>query len=411
MMRILSIYLILAAFCLQSCTDSNKSPVKDPVQIPELQMLADQQLRYIELSGTPYERGFQHGTLLKDDIHALIKAFKLDMTETMKYFSGEDPDLEVMEPDAFIAKFMEKTDYLATLESLMPELLDELRGISEGSGIDFPTIFMHNLGDEYWFNTKNMLAHSCSSFGADKTSARGSLAAQNMDIPPFYHGYQTVVKITDYESDLEMMYLTIPGHLGITGMNNKSVSINCNTLMQLDYATTGVPVTFIVRGVVGSKTQTEALKFLKSVKHASGQNYMIGGPEQVYSMECSTNEVVEFRPFEEAPFTYHTNHPMSNTDYSADYLAALKKVNKTTDEGLRECQRIKSFEARFTANTENIDIESIKDVLRARDSESRDVVSNSNTYASVIYDLGVNPRMLIAPGKPHETEYITLDFK
>ena len=382
----------------------NNPETKDKVlpaqnETDPLELLADGKLRYLELSGTPYERGLAHGKALKKDIEEVIRLFKIDIAQT----TGEDPD-------AFIAKFLSQTDYKTSVEKWKPELMQELQGISESSGIDFETIFMHQLGDEYWFNAKDVMAHSCSSFGVNKSADLPSITAQNMDIPEYYHGYQTVLKIDDPDSDREVMVLTIPGHLGITGMNNKSVSINCNTLMQLDYGKTGLPVTFVVRGVLDQNNQEAALNFVNEVSHASGQNYIIGGSEKVYSLECSANKVVEFRPFENSTFTYHTNHPMRNTDFSGKYLSQLEANGKTLEEGLYECQRIKSFEERFTENTTNIEIEEIKNVLRSRDNDGRDVVSNSLTYASVIYELSLTPKFIIAPGKPHETSYIEIDF-
>ncbi|MGB5509393.1 C45 family autoproteolytic acyltransferase/hydolase [Robiginitalea sp.] len=368
-------------------------------QTPQLELLADGKLRFLELSGSPYERGLTHGKALKSEIQEVIRLFKKDIAETTQ----EDPD-------TFIGKFLTVTDYKASVEKWMPELMEELQGISEGSGVDFETIFMHQLGDEYWFNAKDVMAHSCSSFGVNKSAELPSITAQNMDIPEYYHGFQTVLKIDDADSDKKIMVLTIPGHLGITGMNTKSVSINCNTLMQLDYGKTGLPVTFIVRGVLEKNNQEDALAFIDEIAHASGQNYIIGGPEKVYSLECSANKVVEFRPFENSSFTYHTNHPLSNTDFSAKYLLQLEAYGKTVEEGLYECQRIKSFQQRFTNQTADIEIEEIKNVLRARDNDGRDVVSNSLTYASVIYELSQQPKFIIAPGKPHETDYIEIDF-
>jgi isopenicillin-N N-acyltransferase like protein len=401
MKKVIQLALIFSFlfFLHKNGTGQNQDVVTKPSSTQKVEMLADKQLRFLELSGTPYERGLMHGKLLKKEIQEVIRLFKIDIAETTK----EDPD-------QFIAKFLEQTDYKTAVLKWMPELMDELRGISEGSGINIETIFMHQLGDEYWFNTQDILAHNCSSFGVNKSATHPSMAAQNMDIPPFYHGFQTVIKITEPDSDKEMMFLTIPGHLGITGMNNKAVSINCNTLMQLDYGKTGLPVTFVVRGVVNKSTQEEALQFLEDIKHASGQNYIIGGPDKVYSMECSANKVVAFRPFENSTFTYHTNHPMSNTDYNSNYLMMLQKNNKSTKEGLYQCQRIKSFEQRFTTDTEDIEIEDIKNVLRSRDNSGRDVVSNEHTYASVIYELSSNPKFIIAPGKPHEKEYIEIKF-
>ena len=394
--------LLVPVFFLACKGESTKDKELSMVaqnQPAQLELLADGKLRYLELSGSPYERGLAHGKALKPEIQEVIRLFKEDITETTQ----EDPD-------AFIAKFLTLTDYKAAVEKWMPESMMELKGISEGSGVDFETIFMHQLGDEYWFNAKDVMAHSCSSFGVNKSDNLPSITAQNMDIPEYYHGFQTVLKIDNPDSDKQIMVLTIPGHLGITGMNTKSVSINCNTLMQLDYAKTGLPVTFIVRGVLDKNTQESALAFIDEIAHASGQNYIVGGPDKVYSLECSANQVVEFRPFENSTFTYHTNHPMSNTDYSEKYLTQLEAYGKTVEEGLYECQRIKSFQQRFTEQTSDIEIEEIKNALRARDNEGRDVVSNSNTYASVIYELSQQPKFIIAPGKPHETAFIEIDF-
>lgn len=397
------ILLIIGSCFLSACksnAESKQNGTETASVAPKMEMLANNDLRFIELNGTPYERGLTHGKLLRKEIQKVIRLFKEDIAKTTK----EDPD-------QFIAKFLEKTDYKTSVLKWMPELMDELKGISEGSGVDPETIFMHQLGDEYWFNTKDILAHSCSSFAVNKSATQPSMTAQNMDIPQYYHGFQTVMKINDPESDKVMMFLTIPGHLGITGMNNKAVSINCNTLMQLDYGKTGLPVTFVVRGVVGKDTQEEALKFVNEIKHASGQNFMIGGPEKVYSLECSKNKVAEFRPFDGSEFTYHTNHPMSNDDYSITYLEKLEANGKTIEKGLYECQRIRSFRERFTKETGTVGIEEIKKVLRSRDHEGADVVSNDHTYASVIYQLSEAPKFIIAPGKPHERDYIELLFQ
>jgi len=88
----------------------------------------------------------------------------------------------------------------------------------------------------------------------------------------------------------------------------------------------------------------------------------------------------------------------------------LKANNKTPEEGLYECQRIKAFQSRFTENTASISIDEIKKVLSSRDNEGADVVSNRNTYASVIYLLSEKPRFIIAPGKPHEKEYLEINW-
>jgi len=235
------------------------------------------------------------------------------------------------------------------------------------------------------------------------------MTAQNMDIPTYYHGFQTVLKIKE-PSGKQMMLLTVPGILGITGMNNKGVSVNVNTILQLDNNTTGLPVTFIVRGIVSQNTQKDAIAFLKKINHASGQNYMIGGPEKVYDFECSANETTEYRPFQNSAFTYHTNFPVVNKDYSKLMVEWLKKYGGTIEETFK-CQRFPSFEKRFNKETKSISIDQVKEVLSSRDNNTPDVISNSNTYSSIIYKLSGTPEFIIAPGKPHEVDYITIKFE
>ena len=65
--------------------------------------------------------------------------------------------------------------------------------------------------------------------------------------------------------------------------------------------------------------------FLHRVKHASGQNYVVGGPAQVYSFECSANKVSRFQPPGRPGVVWHTNHPLASDDFGAAYRATLAK--------------------------------------------------------------------------------------
>ena len=391
-------WFFLLPLLLAACATTPERDTRE-ASVASLQFLADSSLRYLDLHGTPYERGLAHGQLLRDDIHAVIGLLKEDIAA---YTS--------VEADTFIHRFLHGTAYVDAMRRWTPELLEEVQGIAAGSGMDEASIMMHQLGDEFYFNAERFGAHKCSSIGVDRHAHGPAIAVQNMDIPAYFHGFQTVMRIRDEARGQDMMLLTIPGHLGITGMNTDGVSINCNILIQLKSALAGLPVTAIVRGVVARKTQADALAFVRAVDHASGQNYLIGGPERVLSLECSSDTIAEFRPFAEATFTYHTNYPLANTNYSDRYLEMLEENGRTVEEGLYRCQRIPSFEQRFGPETEAFGVAEIKEVLASRDHDGVDVVSNAYTYASVIYVLDDTPRFLIAPGKPHEVGYVELGF-
>ena len=93
-------YLLLVVLSIQflAC-QQNKAQQKDAAitvsEEPTVLLLANDKLRYIELSGTPYERGLTHGKLLKKEIQEVIALFKEDIKKTTK-----------QDPGQFIATFL-----------------------------------------------------------------------------------------------------------------------------------------------------------------------------------------------------------------------------------------------------------------------------------------------------------------
>lgn len=356
-------------------------------------------LKVVVLQGSPYNRGLVHGRTLKKEIGELIKLWKELYIE----------DSYKVPADKFIANFLKQTNFLQAIKKWTPELLDEVRGISDGAGVDFDTILAYQLGDEIWANGDDVAGgEHCTSIGVNRTSLSPTYVAQNLDIPTFFRGYQTLLHIKDEKSKLESFVLTVPGIIGVNGLNNKSIAITCNTLLKLEYSKDGLPVAFIVRAVLKQKTLKDAVAFINNIKHASGQNYIIGGVERAYSFECSAHKVSEFIPYEGAPITYHTNHPLANDDYSHAYLANLKKRNLTVREDPFYCYRFEALEHRLR-NKSDIGVDVIKSTLSSRDHEKKPI-DNEETYACSIMLLSSEPELHIAPGRPRETAFKVFKF-
>jgi isopenicillin-N N-acyltransferase like protein len=367
-------------------------------QQPLTRLPSDGKLRVIELRGSPYHRGLVHGKTLKKEIHEVINLWKAEIESNYK-----------VKADKFIADFLKQTNFQPAIKRWTPELWDEVRGISDGSGIDFNTIFAYQLADEEWANWEDVTGgEHCSSIGVNRSGANPSFVAQNMDIPTFYDGYQTLLRIKDETANLEQLVLTVPGAIGVNGLNSQAIAITCNTLLKLEYSKDGLPVSFIVRGVLKKRSLKEATDFLHQIKHASGQNYLIGGIEGTHSFECSAGKVAEFIPYQGAQLTYHTNHPLANDDYNHRYIANLKKQNKTPKEDPYFCYRLEALEKRLK-NQAKVDIELIKASLSSRDHE-KNPVSNKYTYACTIMVLSAKPELHIAPGRPHETAFKVFRF-
>ncbi|HNB69995.1 MAG TPA: C45 family autoproteolytic acyltransferase/hydrolase [Acidobacteriota bacterium] len=355
-------------------------------------------LKVVVLEGSPYNRGLIHGRTLKKEIGEILQLWKADVEQTYK-----------MKADEFTARFLKTTNFIPAIQKWTPELLDEVKGISDGSGIDFNTILMLQLGDEQWAQGPDVTAEHCTSISVNKRGPNPTFVAQNMDIEPFYQGYQTLLHIKDSQTSVESFVLTTPGLIGLNGLNNHSVAITCNTLLQLESSHDGLPVAFIVRGVLEKTSFDLAVEFVKGIHHASGQNYIIGGTEKAVGIECSAKKTSQYVTDAGPGITYHTNHPLANDNYSTRYLERLKKLNRTVAEGAYYCYRFESLEKRFKHRSEVVGVDVIKSALSSRDSKISPI-SNESTFGCTIMVLSDKPELHIAPGQPHRTAFRRFRF-
>jgi isopenicillin-N N-acyltransferase-like protein len=355
--------------------------------------------RVVKLTGTPRQRGLQHGTTLREEIRAGVAGWKKNLEATFR-----------MDPDAFIKAFVANTNYLPAIERWTPGLLDEVRGIAAGSGIDFPTMLTFQLVDEYWVNGDAAGKEHCSGLGIGATTAHGAVIAQNMDLEGFRDGFQTLLHVED-PSGLQAYVLTMPGLIAMNGMNNRGVGVTANTLAQLAHNRDGLPVAFVVRGVLERRTFAEAAAFLRSVRHASGQNYIVGGSGRVAFFEASSAKVVEVSS--NRGFIYHTNHPLANDDYSEGGAIEMRQPNMRDNTRTRYA----ALQKRLAADPGGDVVGLAKDTLRSRDSDADPVCRHLRneqatfTYASTIMVLSApDPHLVAAPGPPDQQEYAVFRF-
>jgi isopenicillin-N N-acyltransferase-like protein len=360
------------------------------------------EFKTLVLEGSPYDRGFVHGETLKNEIHDIVKLWKADISKR----SG-------MEADVFIEKFLSDTDFVTAIQKWTPALLDEVRGISDGCGIDYNTMLAFQLVDEVWLYLGEISSDSCSAIGMGKTENHPSYVAQNMDLERFRNGFQVLLHIKYEDSDLECFVFTCAGFIVTNGMNNKSIGVCVNAVSQLNYAREGLPVAFVIRGLLEKTTLEDAVNFVKTVKHASGQNYVIGGLENAYSFEASATQVVEYTPDSNA--IYHTNHPLVNDDYNAKYKKFLEETKGTEVSYPNSVVRLQSLDTRLK-DLEEIDVDIIKAALSSKDS-AKDPVCRSYdpslpnfTFGCVIMVLSENPEMHVAPGPPDITPFQVFRF-
>jgi hypothetical protein len=370
----------------------------------------------LDLEGTPRNRGRIHGEALRPQIQELVSIWK----EDLRGQRGSDPD-------EYLAEFLEYTNFLDAIKKWVPGLLEEVEGIAEGADIDLKTMQAFQFVDEEWWY--NAYVHRFKSFPLYKTDKGCSalavfrqeglptLVAQNLDIPAFTSGFQALLRIKYENSLLECLVFTYAGLVSLCGMNNLGTGQVVNALLQLNHSPDGLPVAFVNRGILEQTTYEAAVRFLHDIKHASGQNYIIGGKKQASSHECSANKVSRFEPFKGATRLYHTNHPLVNDDQST-YKKMLKRINAPEPKGPGNSEiRYMALEKRLKDENKRITIESIKETLSSKDDlrnpicrEKRADGRGGFTSGCIIMELSEKPVLHLAPGPPCTTEFQTYSF-
>ncbi len=354
------------------------------------------ELTILHLSGTSYEVGFQHGNLLKSEIIESVETWKNELKKEYK-----------LEPNEFIQLFIDSTDYITAIKKWTPDLLEELKGISDGSEIELKTILVYNFIDEIWSNFPliNPRDH-CTALAVNNIDKKDSAIFLGGNIDYFQeHCYLLDIEKTGMK---RILTPTLPGYLGANGQNHK-FGITVNTLMDLNGSFDGLPVACVVRGALMQDNFESAVTFLNEIKHGSGQNYTLANNNKILSLECSANSKNIYWPNpEDKKYTYHTNHSKTNKDFTDRVIKwVTEELNQDVYTWEYHCDRLQSLHERISSNS---NLEDIKSALSSKD--YKEPICKKETWYSTIMEFRKNEtRLLIAPGRPDSTDYITINIK
>lgn len=364
------------------------------------------------LEGPPRKRGRIHGESLRARIHELAARWKKELIGPMS------PD-----PDAYIKEFVSGTSFTRAISRWTPDLEEEVKGISEGSGIEYETLLAFQFVDEEWWYRRNK-HHGIGLPEGEKCSVIAAfdnpppLLAQNLDLFTYADGFQTLLHVKEHDSDLESFVLTYPGFVGMNGLNTSAVGVCVNALLQLDQCLDGLPVAFVVRGILAQDGYRQALEFVREIRHASGQCYTIGGPKEIAAIECSAHEKARFEPPSLAGRVCHTNHPLASKDQKI-YGEILKRLSQ---EGAERRGKGNS-EIRFSAlerrlkEKERVTKETLKAALGSHDDPHNPVCRHRPkqgeggfTFACTVMELSDSPTLYMAPGPACMTAFESFVF-
>ncbi len=250
--------------------------------------------QYIRLSGTPFERGLAYGTEARERILRVIEEYKVLF----------DKEAHIPWEEAYARA----AAYEEPVRALRPDLIEEMRGVSEGAGVDFRTILLLNARSEVMFGEREEDACTVIGVPPEATPDGKTYLAQNWDW--WSIGRDTTVLLeVDQPPCPKALIITEAGLLGGKGINSAGVGISLNA-MSVSRGRRGVPLHIMLREALSQPTVPKAIDAIARMKRAgSGAIGIVGADGLVVSLEAAPS-TIDVLLCDGHPLC-HTNHWLS----------------------------------------------------------------------------------------------------
>ncbi len=241
--------------------------------------MSEDAITFLQLSGSPRERGQRHGREIPDTLKSYWRELVLDVTERSDHPMTEGQLKEWVAERA------------APALAHAPDLEEEIRGIAEGGGVDYELALAVNLGEEV-----NHLAYSlgwhapevqrCLSIVVPPAQSQtgGYLLAQTWDGPdwtpdPFLFAVE--------EETGKSLYLADPGWVGGVGLNDRGLgSVHTGVGTTAD-GIPGLPYSFIARRIMQRDDLESAARSVIEMPTTAGCHYIVADGERVVDVETT----------------------------------------------------------------------------------------------------------------------------
>ncbi|KAH8664251.1 acyl-coenzyme A:6-aminopenicillanic acid acyl-transferase-domain-containing protein [Xylariales sp. PMI_506] len=332
-------------------------------------------------SGSPWQIGFAHGSQIPKRISVAIANY------SVLFFETADADWKESKARA--------ATYLPFLEENEPDLVEEMRGIAAGAGVDFLDILALNLRSEISLTN---YSDGCTSIATRNADVSEVFLAQNWDWVSEAANSTALFDIRKTgKPRIRMM-----GEAGIVakfGINDAGVGICMNAIRCGAVAKNQLPVHLAMRRVLECASFDEALAMLEKKGLASCVNLVIADKSgKLATIECTPKGLAPIYPEDGNWTTFHTNH-----FWSPNLPAGIR--DHPSNNSFSRLERIKELSRRERATVEKIRMW-LSDEKGAPGSICRSVPPNTKgvermeTLATIIIDIP-SLKFQISFGKPN----------
>jgi isopenicillin-N N-acyltransferase-like protein len=342
------------------------------------------------LKGSPYEIGFQHGQQASERVEQSVNNYKM----MFMVLGGSWEEI-----------CAETEKFMPILNRLYPDLVEEMKGVADGSGQEFSAILAINARSELLVNKTRLIGEGCTSFAVHPEKTGGpTLMGQNWDFPILQKDSVIILRI-EQPGKPKILMVTEAGIVGKIGFNETGVGICMNAIIT-DAIQSGTPLHIVMRGVLDSWNLSSAMQRVAKSKTASSINFIIAQ----HSVTAVNMEVTprDFEPtFPRDGFIAHTNHLLCDR-----LLSGVTDFGREmgTDSFLRLDRANRLF-----SEATHINIAKLKEIQRdhysyptgiCRHLDPADPMMIASVFG-VVMDLQEKV-MYIAPGQPCENEYTSV---
>jgi isopenicillin-N N-acyltransferase-like protein len=298
--------------------------------------------------------------------------------------------------------------FLPTIDAYAPHLVDEMRGIAAGSGLDLQAIVALNCRTELLYAVGK--ATECTALGVTPpASADGHVRlAQNWDWHPSMAG-ALVLWVIHRSDGPDLLTLTEAGMVGKIGVNARGLAMVVNLLTSdADHPGPALPMHVILRKVLeDAGSVTAAASMIAAAARCSSCNHMLADRDgDLADVEATPQGIVELRG--DRGVLTHTNHCLDPD------LAARDSYARDKPDTLARGARSDALAGRGP-----LDEAAMRAILADHTSAPKGICRHPQpelpfaeqgaTIASLIFDLTAGT-LDLADGEPCETHYRRLQL-
>lgn len=180
--------------------------------------------QHVVVSGTPWERGYSHGTQARSKIQTNVNRYKVSSS---------------LPPREACVRYINDS-YLPAIETLFPDGLEEMKGIASGAMVGLLDVLLLNAR----YDLARLTGHKvgeCTSM-AYLSPDGSAIVAQNWDMSAWLHDLDTIIVLESHMNHTNepdpatpsgprrIIALTEAGQLARSGMNSRSLGLCANSL-------------------------------------------------------------------------------------------------------------------------------------------------------------------------------------